>query len=57
MVLLRKGFQESLDFASLHSLPVLFVCENNNFQSILIFQKDSQRKRDILKIAKAIGIK
>jgi TPP-dependent pyruvate/acetoin dehydrogenase alpha subunit len=24
-------FQESLDFASLHSLPVLFVCEHNNY--------------------------
>lgn len=49
-------FQESLDFASLHSLPVLFVCEDNNFSVYSHLSKRQSKKRDILKIAKAIGI-
>ena len=50
------AFQESLDFASLHSLPVLFVCENNEFSVYSHLKKRQSSKRDILKIAKAIGI-
>lgn len=49
-------FQESLDFASLHNLPVLFVCENNNFSVYSHINKRQSKKRNILKIAKSIGI-
>ena len=49
-------FQESLDFASLHNLPVLFVCENNHFSVYSHISKRQSRKRNILKIANAIGI-
>ena len=49
-------FQESLDFASLHSLPVLFVCENNHFSVYSPLSNRQAKKRDIIKIAKAVGI-
>jgi len=49
-------FQESLDFASLHSLPALFVCENNEFSVYSHIKKRQAKKRNILKIAKALGI-
>lgn len=49
-------FQESLDFASLHKLPVLFVCENNHFSVYSHISKRQSSKRNILKIANAIGI-
>lgn len=49
-------FQESLDFSSLHSLPVLFVCENNEYSVYSHRSKRQSKYRDILKIAKAIGI-
>ncbi len=49
-------FQESLDFSSLHSLPVLFVCENNDYSVYSHISKRQSKKRNILKIAKAIGI-
>ena len=49
-------FQESLDFASLHNLPVLFVCENNEFSVYSHLSKRQSKKRNILKIAKTIGI-
>jgi TPP-dependent pyruvate/acetoin dehydrogenase alpha subunit len=49
-------FQESLDFASLHSLPVLFVCENNQYSVYSHLRKRQSKKRNILKISKAIGV-
>jgi TPP-dependent pyruvate/acetoin dehydrogenase alpha subunit len=49
-------FQESLDFASLHNLPVLFVCEHNNYSVYSNIKKRQSKKRNILNIAKAIGI-
>jgi pyruvate dehydrogenase E1 component alpha subunit len=45
-----------LDFASLHSLPALFVCENNEFSVYSHIKKRQAKKRNILKIAKALGI-
>lgn len=46
---------ESLNFASLHSLPILFVCENNNFS---VYTKLSERQSNmgISNIARAHGI-
>lgn len=49
-------FQESLDFASLHNLPVLFVCEHNNYSVYSNIKKRQSKKRNILNIAQAIGI-
>ena len=49
-------FLESLDFASLHQLPVLFVCEDNGFSVYSHKSKRQSRKRDIIKIANGIGI-
>lgn len=49
-------FQESLDFSSLHKLPVLFVCENNDYSVYSHRSKRQSKQRNILKIAKAIGI-
>ena len=49
-------FQESLDFASLHNLPVLFVCENNEYSVYSHRSKRQSKSRNILGIAKAIGV-
>tara|TARA_X000000950_G_scaffold288608_1_gene406264 strand:+ start:10065 stop:11036 length:972 start_codon:yes stop_codon:yes gene_type:complete len=49
-------FFESLDFAALHNLPVLFVCENNNYSVYSHISKRQSNKRDIVSIAKSIGI-
>jgi TPP-dependent pyruvate/acetoin dehydrogenase alpha subunit len=47
---------ESLNFAALHHLPVLFVCENNDF-SVYTRINDRQPDRSIHQIAAAHGIK
>ena len=49
-------FFESLDFASLHSLPILFVCENNEYSVYSHISKRQSSKRNILKIAQSLGI-
>jgi pyruvate dehydrogenase E1 component alpha subunit len=46
---------ESLNFAALHKLPVLFVCENNEF-SVYTRLNERQAKRPIYKIAEAHGL-
>lgn len=51
------SFHESLNFAVLHSLPILFVCENNNFSVYTSYEKRQSTKRKIYKIASAHGIK
>lgn len=48
-------FHESLNFASLHRLPVLFVCENN-FYSIVTPLTARQPNRAIYKLARAHGL-
>ena len=51
------AFHESINFASLHNLPVLFVCEDNLY-SVYTHVRDRQHKdRSLVKIAKAHGIK
>lgn len=47
---------ESMNFAALHKLPVLFICENNDF-SVYTKLEVRQPKRPIYKIAEAHGIK
>jgi len=49
-------FFESLDFASLHNLRVLFVCENNKYSVYSDLSKRQSYKRNITKIAKGLGI-
>ena len=50
-------FLESLDFASLHNLPILFVCENNEYSVYSHISKRQSKLRKIFKIAKSFGIK
>lgn len=50
-------FFESLDFASLKKLNILFVCENNFFSVYSSIDKRQSRKRNLLKIANSLGIK
>ena len=46
---------ESLNFASLHELPIVFVCENNQY-SVFTSLKQRQPNRPIHNVAKAHGI-
>lgn len=46
---------ESMNFAALHSLPVVFICENNNF-SVYTKRSHRQPERPIWKIAEAHGL-
>ena len=46
---------ETMNFAALHKLPILFVCENNQF-SVYTRWEDRQAARPIFKIAQAHGL-
>ncbi|MBL79122.1 MAG: acetoin dehydrogenase [Nitrosomonadaceae bacterium] len=46
---------ESLNFSALHNLPVIFICENNEF-SVYTHLNERQPKRPIHQIAKAHGL-
>lgn len=46
---------ESLNFAALHRLPVIFVCENNEF-SVYTHLNERQPQRPIYRIAEAHGL-
>ncbi len=46
---------ESINFALLHRLPVIFVCENNRY-SVYTQLSDRQPNRKIIDIAKAYGL-
>jgi len=47
---------ESLNFAALHHLPILFVCENNDF-SVYTRRNERQPDRSIHQIVAAHGVK
>mgnify|MGYP001430524999 CR=1 FL=1 len=49
-------FLESLDFASLHKLPVLFICENNFFSVYSPLYKRQSSTRKITNISRSLGI-
>ena len=46
---------ESMNFAALHKLPLVFVCENNDF-SVYTPLKERQPERPIYRIAEAHGL-
>lgn len=46
---------ESLNFAALHKLPILFVCENNDF-SVYTRRNERQPDRSIYELARAHGM-
>ena len=50
------AFFESLDFASLHNLQILFVCENNFYSVYTGIEKRQNKNKKITKIARALGI-
>ena len=50
-------FLESLDFSALHDLPIIFVCENNEYSVYSHISKRQSKKRSITKIANSLGIK
>ena len=49
-------FQESLDFASLHNLKILFVCENNFYSVYSSLKYRQNKKRNLISFAKALGL-
>ncbi|MBF5059049.1 thiamine pyrophosphate-dependent dehydrogenase E1 component subunit alpha [Candidatus Neptunochlamydia vexilliferae] len=49
-------FAESLNFASLKKLPVLFVCENNLYSVYSPLSVRQSKERDLVKIAEGHGI-
>ena len=49
-------FAESLDFAALKKLPILFVCENNQYSVYTHLRERQFNGRDILSISKSHGV-
>lgn len=49
-------FFESMDFAALHNLRILFICENNEYSIYSHISTRQSKKRKIHKIAKSLGI-
>ena len=43
-------FHESINFAGLHNLPILFVCENNLYSVYTGLEQRQPKKRDLKKI-------
>ena len=52
---LTREFFKSLNFASLHSLPIIFICENNKY-AIYSHQNTRSLNNPIVDRAKAFGV-
>lgn len=50
-------FYESLNFAALHSLPALYLCENNFFSVYSPLNVRQPKGRNIFKLVQEIGVK
>jgi len=50
-------FYESVNFAVLRNLPVLFICENNMYSVYSVIHKRQPNDRKIFEMVKAMGIK
>ena len=50
-------FYESLNFAKIHKVPILFVCENNFYSIYTNYERRHSKKNNVTNISKAIGIK
>ena len=50
------AFYESLNFAIIHSLPILFICENNLYSVYSGLEVRQPPKRKIYKMVKAMGV-
>ena len=50
------SFYESANFAALHQLPVLFICENNLYSVYSPLSKRQPAERKIHELAKGIGL-
>ena len=49
-------FNESINFAAIHNLPILFVCENNLYSVYTSLKDRHSKKRNIKKIVQNYGI-
>ena len=49
-------FYESLNFAAVHSLKVIFICENNNYSVYSDLKARQPKKRKISSLTRSIGI-
>ncbi len=49
-------FYEAANFAALHRLPVLFLCENNLYSVYTPLQKRQPPQREIVSLAMALGL-
>ena len=54
--IIKKNIYEAANFAALHQLPVLFVCENNLYSVYSSLEKRQPRGRSIHELAKAVGL-
>lgn len=49
-------FHESINFAALHSLPILFICENNNYSVNTTLSERQPKNRKISDLVRGHGI-
>jgi TPP-dependent pyruvate/acetoin dehydrogenase alpha subunit len=49
-------FYESLNFASIHRLPVLFFCENNKYSVYTGLESRQPKSRSIAKVSESLGV-
>lgn len=49
-------FYETLNFASMHKLPIIFICENNLYSVYTRIEKRQSSERNLVNIAKSIGL-